>query len=152
MEIKIRKKDRVPFIIFVVFTLLFILSAILFKSKKVFLGVTIAYLVISNIIIAKNKWLRPENIILNFAILFFCWLFTWLFLKNIIGYVFMKWLLIFNYVLYILNAILVIYSFIKRKRRMLVHYVSLIWFIITTMLVSYLIYIYVFSFIFMLSF
>lgn len=152
MDTKIRKKDRLPLIVFALLTILMIVISISLKSKKILIVSAVIYYVVSNVIIAYRKWIRPDNIIINFIVLFFCWLFTWLFLKNIIGYGFMKWLLIFNYVLYILNTVFIIYGFIKRKRRNIVHYISLIWFLLTTIVISYILYIYVFNFIFMLSF
>lgn len=152
MDTKIRKKDRLPLIVFALLTILMIVISISLKSKKILIVSAVIYYVLSNVIIAYRKWIRPDNIIINFIVLFFCWLFTWLFLKNIIGYGFMKWLLIFNYVLYILNTVFIIYGFIKRKRRNIVHYISLIWFLLTTIVISYILYIYVFNFIFMLSF
>lgn len=152
MNLSIRKKDKAPLIIFGLITLVIVLAAIFVMSKKILIASGVLYYVLSNFIIAYRKWLRRDNIIISFVSLFFCWLFTWLFLKGIIGYGFMKWLLIFNFGLYILNAILIIVAFLTRKKRMIPHYISLVWFIITTIIISYILYIYVFSLIFMLSF
>ena len=147
-----KKRDYAPLITLAVLTVIMFLVAVLVKSKKILIFSGLIYFVACNVIIAYRRWIRPIHIVISFASLFLAWFFTWTFLKGIIGYGLMKILLIFNCGLYWLNAFLTLIDFIIRKKRRLPQYISMGWFLLTTIIISYILYVYVFNFISMLSF
>lgn len=147
-----KKRDYAPLITLAVLTVIMFLVAVLVKSKKILIFSGLIYFVACNVIIAYRRWIRPIHIVISFASLFLVWFFTWIFLKGIIGYGLMKILLIFNCGLYWLNAFLTLIDFIIRKKRRLPQYISMGWFLLTTIIISYILYVYVFNFISMLSF
>nr|WP_075573426.1 hypothetical protein [Ezakiella massiliensis] len=147
-----KKRDYAPMIALAGLTVIMFLVAILVKSKKILILTGVVYFVACNVIIAYKRWIRPIHIVISFVSLLLAWFFTWIFLKGIIGYDLMKILLIFNCGLYWLNALLTVVDFIIRKKRRLPQYISMAWFLLTTIIISYILYVYVFNFISMLSF
>ena len=147
-----KKKDFVPMIAMLASTLIMILLAVFVKSKKILIFTGVLYFIICNCLIIYRKWIRRIHIYLSLISLFLVWFFTWIFLKDIIGYGLMKILLIFNWGLYLLNAFLTVLDFIIKKRRTRAQYISMAWFILMTIIISYILYVYVFGFIAMLSF
>lgn len=147
-----KKRDYAPLIALAVLTVIMFLVAILVKSKKILILTGVVYFVACNVIIAYKRWIRPIHIVISVVSLLLAWFFTWIFLKGIIGYDLMKILLIFNCGLYWLNALLTVVDFIIRKKRRLPQYISMAWFLLTTIIISYILYVYVFNFISMLSF
>lgn len=147
-----KKRDLTPMIALAGLTVIMFLVAILVKSKKILILTGVVYFVACNVIISYKRWIRPIHIVISFVSLLLAWFFTWIFLKGIIGYDLMKILLIFNCGLYWLNALLTVVDFIIRKKRRLPQYISMAWFLLTTIIISYILYVYVFNFISMLSF
>ena len=147
-----KKRDYAPLIALAVLTAIMFLVSILVKIKKILIFTGVIYFVACNVIIAYKRWIRPIHIVISFVSLLLAWFFTWIFLKGVIGYGLMKILLIFNCGLYWLNALLTVVDFIIRKKRRLPQYISMDWFLLTTIIISYILYVYVFNFISMLSF
>lgn len=147
-----KKRDYAPMIALAVLTVIMFLVSVLVKSKKILILTGVIYFVVCNVIIVYKRWIRSIHIVISFVSLFLAWFFTWIFLKGVIGYGLMKILLIFNCGLYWLNALLTVVDFLIRKKRRLPQYISMAWFLLTTIIISYILYVYVFNFISMLSF
>ncbi|MDY3947396.1 MAG: hypothetical protein SOZ40_05385 [Ezakiella sp.] len=149
-----RQKDYVPAAVVGGLSLLYIILAIIYKENiKVFLLLAGAYLFLMHIALAATKWVRHTNVIISLGIIVLFALLTWMFLKtDILSYGLIKVLFIILFLLFIANAILAVISMFLRKKRRPVHYIGIVIFLLMTAIVAYILYIYVFGLMSLISF
>ncbi|MDD7761103.1 MAG: hypothetical protein PT956_00385 [Firmicutes bacterium] len=149
-----RQKDYVPAAVVGGLSLLYIILAIIHKENiKVFLLLAGAYLFLMHIALAATKWVRHTNVIISLGIIVLFALLTWMFLKtDILSYGLIKVLFIILFLLFIANAILAVISMFLRKKRRPVHYIGIVIFLLMTAIVAYILYIYVFGLMSLISF
>ena len=149
-----RQKDYVPAAVVGGLSLLYIILAIIHKENiKVFLLLAGAYLFLMHIALAATKWVRHTNVIISLGIIVLFALLTWMFLKtDILSYGLIKVLFIILFLLFIANAILAVISMFLRKNRRPVHYIGIVIFLLMTAIVAYILFIYVFGLMSLISF